>query len=151
MSDNERGDDYTSEDEQTELESNENEQDSKGQVVVTEEMKMNLKKYINLCEQIKGVKEDIKVLSDEKAEVEGIITLFMAKNNIPTFKLPNGRISVYNSKSVQPLNKEYLKETISSKIADPKIADEITELAFSQRKVTNSQKIRHVPERNKER
>src|SRR6478609_8459039 len=95
---------------------------------VSEEITGDLKEFIDLCEQIRNAKDEIKVLCDRKVELEGKIFEFMKQNDIPAFITPNGRISMYNAKSVKPLNKEFFKETVSSKIGDEKMVEELINL-----------------------
>ncbi len=151
----ELSDNDLSEDEVTRLEQVENEmtRDSKGrrQISLSDEMVLNLRQFIDLCEQIKGVKEDLKILVERKTELEGIISQFMISNEIPVFNTPNGRIAIQNSTTKKPLNKEMLLDIIQTKISDTRIAQELTELAFSKRPTSQVQKIRHVPERNNNR
>lgn len=116
---------------------------------ISEEITGDLKEFIDLCEQIRNAKEEIKVLCDRKTELEGKISEFMKHNQIPAFITPNGRITVYNAKSVKPLNKEYFKETVSSKIRDEKMVEELMSLVFSKRPTTEVQKIKVTRTSNK--
>ena len=118
------------------------------QILLTEEMTNNLREFIHQCELIKGSKEELKILNERKNELEAVITQFMINNDIPAFKTPNGRISVYNAKSTKPLNKDYLLNTISEKIPDRKMAEELTEMAFAKRPTTETRKIKVIPKRN---
>lgn len=119
--------------------------ESEAPVVLSDEMTQNLREFIDICEQIKGAKDEMKIFTERKKELDGVITAFMLENGIPAFKTPNGRITVYETKSVKPLNKEYLKETIGKRITDVKMVEEITDLAFNNRESVSVQKIRVIP------
>lgn len=107
-----------------------------------DETKNDLKEFIHLCEQIKAAKEEIKVLNDRKSELEGNISEFMLRHEIQHFETPSGKISIVETKAVKPLNKEFLRDTIAARIADPKIVEELTNLAFSKRPTTSVSKIK---------
>ncbi len=116
--------------------------------LITTQMTDNLKEFLDLCKNIKAAKEEIKILSDRKTELEVDIRDFMLDHDIPAFKTPNGLIQIRQTKSVKPLNKDFLRETISTKISDSQIALELTELAFSNRPTTMVPKIRVVSQRS---
>lgn len=107
-----------------------------------DETKNDLKEFIHLCEQIKAAKEEIKVLNDRKVELEGKISEFMLRHEIQQFDTPSGKISIVETKAVKPLNKEFLRDAISARITDPKVVEELTNLAFSKRPTTSVPKIK---------
>lgn len=111
----------------------------------SQDMKHTILQYTDLCNQIRSVKEDVKILAERKKELESIICNYMVAHDIPVFKTRHGKISLYNTKKVQPLNKDFLRATIQVKITDPKIADEITTMAFSSRPVREERKVKHTP------
>jgi hypothetical protein len=104
--------------------------------------KSDLREFIHLCEQIKAAKNELKVLVDRKAELETNISQFMLSHEIQHFETPNGKISLVESKTVKPLSKDYLRDTISSKISDPTIVNELTSLAFAKRPSKTISKIK---------
>ena len=114
-------------------------------LIIPDEVTSNLREFIDLCEQIKGAKEENKILRDRKSELETAITAFMIDNSIPAFKTPNGKIQVYNTKSVKPLSRDFLRDTMASRILDEKIVQELTEMAFAKRPTASVQKIKVIP------
>jgi|SRR6478609_4853124 len=128
----------------------ESQREEKKGVQLTEEITQALRQFINLCEQIKNAKDEIKVLCERKAELEGRITQFMLSHDIPAFKTPNGKISVYQAKTTKPLNKDFLKETISAKITDAKMVEELTNMAFTGRPTVSTPKIKITPSKRDE-
>jgi len=118
-------------------------------IQLTEEITNDLKEFIDLCGQIKAAKEEIKVLADRKVELEDKISQFMIEHGIPAFNTPNGMIKSYPATTVKPLNKEYLRETLSSKLQDARIVEELTTLAFQKRPSTSVHKIKVIPKRDR--
>ena len=110
---------------------------------VTDNLREDLREYIDLSDQLRKVKKDIKILTERKMELEKTICDYMVENDIPAFKTPSGKISVCQVKSTKPLNKEYLFETMknSSKIEE-NIAKELSELVFTSRPIIPVQKIK---------
>ena len=116
--------------------------------LITEEMKSDLQEFLDLCKSVKLAKENMKILNERKSELEVTIREFMIQNEIPAFKTPNGMISIRQTKSVKPLNKDFLRETISTKIADAQIALELSEMAFTNRPTIFVSKIKVVSKRD---
>ncbi|KAJ3213743.1 hypothetical protein HDU81_001851, partial [Chytriomyces hyalinus] len=101
---------------------------------VTDALREDLREYMDLSDQLKKIKKDVKILNERKTELENKICIFMVDNDIPAFKTPTGKISVCQVKSTKPLNKEYLFETMkqSSKVEE-NLAKELSELFFTAR------------------
>lgn len=110
--------------------------------LITEGMTRDLQEFLDLCKSIKAAKEELKILSDRKMELETGIQEFMIEHEIPAFKTPSGLIQIRQTKSIKPLNKDFLRETISTRISDTQMALELTELAFSNRPTTLIPKIK---------
>lgn len=111
----------------------------------SEDLKRSITQYTDLCNQIRSVKDDVKVLDKRKKEIEAFLRTYMIEHDIPVFKTKHGKIALYNTKRVQPMNKDFLRDAIKFKIPDSKVADEITALAFSSRPVREERKIKHTP------
>lgn len=126
-------------------EENVNQSAQNNKASLPDEITRALREFINLCGQIKDAKDEIKALCERKSELEGLITQFMVSHDIPAFKTPNGKISVYQAKTVKPLNKDFFKETISAKISDTRMVEELTNLAFTGRPIVSTPKIKITP------
>ena len=109
---------------------------------VSKELIKDLKEYLDHCKHIKQSTDELKILKERKAELEEHIVTYMKQNNVPTINTPSGNISFYEGKSTKSLNKELLKETISSRLADQNMAEEITKAAFENRPSNVVSKIR---------
>ena len=105
------------------------------------QLKSDLREFIDLTEQIQSVRDDMKILAERRKELELKICDFMVEHDIPAFNTPNGKISVVTSKSLKPLNKDYLVETLSTKIENA-LAKELCETAFSNRPAVPINKTR---------
>ena len=109
------------------------------------EMKKNILQYTDLCAQLKTIRADTKVLNDRRKELEALIRDYMITQDVPLFTTRDAQFTLCSSKKIQPLNKEFLRTTIQTRIADPKIAEELTALAFDNRPVHEERKIKHTP------
>ncbi|KAI8822773.1 hypothetical protein BJ741DRAFT_635210 [Chytriomyces cf. hyalinus JEL632] len=104
-------------------------------------LKNNLREFIDLTEQIKNVKRDLKIINERKNELASDICKYMIDNDIPAFKTPNGNVSVYEQKSTKPINKDYIIETLSTKL-DDLLAKELAALLVESRPVIPVPKIK---------
>jgi len=68
---------------------------------------------------------------------------------VPFFDTPFGNIGFYAAKKKEPLDKEFLKATISAHIQDEKVADNVVTEAFDNRPVTEFPKLKFVKKKGK--
>lgn len=103
----------------------------------------NLEEYVDLCNQIKNVKDELKIFTERKMELEQSIEIFMKKNQTPEFVTRDGKskIRLFESKQKAPLNKDYLREAVASKVSDTALLEEIIKVAFN-RPSNNSYKVK---------
>ncbi len=114
---------------------------------VPEQVKHDLREYLDLKEQIKGANEELKVFKERLKELEGDLSQFMSENNIPFINIPPlGKVSFYQSKAMKPLNKDFIKEAFDSKIMDKTLASELTTM-FEKRPFTEVSRIKVFPKR----
>jgi hypothetical protein len=114
------------------------------QQAAPEALREDLLEFVDLCEQIKGAKEALKMFTERKTELQNEIAQYLIQNKLPGIKVSNGHVALYPSKSVQPLNKDYLKETLTQRISDEKTVDEIVEMSFTKRPSQEVKKLRVV-------
>ncbi|RKO94501.1 hypothetical protein BDK51DRAFT_46594 [Blyttiomyces helicus] len=105
--------------------------------VVTDKFKREISEYVDLSKTIKNAKEDLKLLNERKMELEQIIAEFMNDTGSTDIDTGTDTISIITSKTSQPLNKEYLRQTLLVNIPDENLADQIVELAFSKKTFQN--------------
>ena len=113
---------------------------------VPQNVKDDLKEYMDLQEQIKGANMELKVFKERLKELSNDIAEYMAQHDIQYFNTPQGKVSFYQSKSMKPLNKDFFKETIQSKITDKQLVDELTTM-FEKRPFTEVNRIKVFPKR----
>jgi DNA-binding transcriptional MerR regulator len=107
-----------------------------------EKIQTSLEEYVDICKSIKDVRNEVKLFTERKTELEEEISNFMRDNNVPEFTTSDGKnkIKLYESNTKVPLNKDYLREVAKSKL-DEKTLEEIIALAFD-RPINNSMKIK---------
>ena len=99
-----------------EADSNQNTIETKNNVPnISNDFIADLKEFIDLGELIHIANDEMKLLKERKKELELKLSEFMFDQNINAFKTPNGKITVHQTKSVKPLNKDNLKGIISKK------------------------------------
>ncbi|KAJ3081297.1 hypothetical protein HK102_002440, partial [Quaeritorhiza haematococci] len=120
-----------------------NDNDDNNDNGVMNSLKNNVKEYVTLTKEIKEAKGHIKLLSARVTELEGELVQFMKSHDIHSLQISNGKINLYESKTVKPLNRDILTQTIAQKL-DPSVAKELVESAFESRPTTSISKIRIV-------
>src|SRR5688572_2542155 len=74
----------------------------------------DIKEYIDLCEQIRAVKQDMKIIQERKRELDDHICAYMVKHNISACQTPQGKILMYQAKVMKPMNKTTAVETLTA-------------------------------------
>lgn len=97
--------------------------------------------FVDLQDQIKNAKEELKIPIDRKSELEGSIRQFMEKEDIEELRLPNATITRFKTKKVEAFKKENFRGLVESKISNKQIVEEIME-EFTNRPVTYVEKIK---------
>jgi hypothetical protein len=107
-----------------------------------EKIQASLEEYVDICKSIKDVRNEVKLFTERKTELEEEISNFMRTNNVPEFTTSDGKnkIKLYESNTKVPLNKDYLREVAKNKL-DEKTLEEIIALAFD-RPINNSMKLK---------
>ena len=107
-----------------------------------EKIQSSLEEYVDICTSIKDVRNELKIFTERKTELEQDISDFMKKNNVPEFTTSDGKnkIKLFESNTKVPLNKEYLREAVKNKF-DEKTLEELIAIAFD-RPINNSIKLK---------
>jgi len=106
-------------------------------------IKPAVQRYVNLCESIKNLREEMSTLNAERMELELQIKDYMVQQQMSVFNLDNGKLIRTRGKQTTPLSKDYLKETLESKM-NASAAEEITKAAFENRPTKEVDKIKVV-------
>lgn len=109
-------------------------------VEVTEKFKSDVKLWLRLTEQKAQVAKDMKLLNGRLRELKDGICEYMAEHRLDACNVRGGKVQLFTSKSKEPLNKETIKSSIASYMAnregqapnDPR-ASEMAEFIVSNR------------------
>ena len=121
------------------------------------DFKQELRQFLDLNKQIKDAKDSLKIVSEQKMNLEKNITNFMVENSIPVINTPEEKIKLFHTKTVKPLSKEFLKEiiqeyfkeNINKSIEDEDVIQEVADLAFSKRPTEENAKIKIMKQSKK--
>ena len=69
--------------------------------------------FFKLDDELRGVSEEIRDLRSSRSSMEGRIARHMHENGIPETISQSGKIKVYKSKSISPMNKALVEEAAS--------------------------------------
>ena len=98
---------------QIQLETTQINQEEKPQIdLPKEELQKYVKQWITYDDEIKALQQAIKERKKLKNEVGDVILNFMDSNQIPHFNLNDGKLIFSKSQQTQPVNLNYLKETL---------------------------------------
>lgn len=102
-------------------------------VRITKEFGENVIKYVKYDDLIKKREQEIKELKEKRKPCEQYIIEYLDKIGENTIDITNGKLKKNKSETKVPLKQEIIKEAITARIADPKIADEIMKLMDEKR------------------
>lgn len=109
---------------------------------LTAQIRADALEYIDLVKQIKGVKDELKLINERKKELESQIADYMQRNKINVLESQNGNINMVVKQSPVRLNKDYIKETLTEKLKDEEAADDLTRHICENRPTETGAKIK---------
>jgi len=74
--------------------------------------------FFKIDDELRGASDEIKDLKSSRSSLEGRIARHMHENGIPETISPSGKIKVYRSKSIAPLNKALIEEAATELFGD---------------------------------
>lgn len=77
------------------------------------ELQNYVKEWLKFDDEIKTLQEAIKERKKHKNDIGKILINFMDNNNIPHFNLKDGKLIFAKSEHTQPVNIQFLKNTLS--------------------------------------
>lgn len=93
-----------------------------------EELQKYVKQWITYDDEIKALQQAIKERKKLKNDIGDVVLNFMDNNKIPHFNLNDGKLIFSKSQQTQPVNLNYLKETLPKcNILDQKQYQELFE------------------------
>ena len=115
------------------------------------ELQSYVKEWLKYDDEIKTLQEAIKERKKHKNDIGKILISFMDNNNIPHFNLKDGKLIFAKSEHTQPVNIQFLKNTLSE---SPMLNEEQYKNLFSfieskrAKKITTRLKRTHKHEKN---
>ena len=78
----------------------------------------NIKRWVNLDNQMKKMREELKIIADEKKELEGNILNELEILDEKVIEITDGKLRKNVSKTQVPLKKEHIHKTINALTKD---------------------------------
>lgn len=112
-----------------------NSSEEKPPVVVSEEFISTVKKYLEIDDTIKNIKDKIKELTNSKKKNEIYILDYLTSINEHIIDVPDGKLRKNISKSQSPLKKDTIHKTLLEITGDNNKAMEITDRIINSRPI----------------
>jgi len=105
--------------------------------------------FIDLSNQVKTAKTQIKLMNERKKELDGHIRDRMRTYGIKGFTTAEGNIHVYESKTAKAPSKDDIVGLVAGKVGDERLAEEVMEIIYSKenRVPVATEKIKVIPKR----
>lgn len=111
----------------------------------------NVKKYLDICNDLDAAKDEIKIVTDSKKELEMMILEFMDDNNLDELEAGDGfKIRLRTSKSTKPLNKDSIYTTLLQALKKEE-AELLTAKIFDNRETSEKMAISRIKPRKRQR
>ena len=107
-----------------------------------------VKEWVDLDDQIKAARLDIKVVNEQKSSVQSQIEEHMDTNGIDTIKINGGNLRLADSTTTKPLPKAKQRELIAQHLGEDAANDLFTILDDSREKTT-VKKLKRTANRKK--
>ena len=106
----------------------------------------NIKKWVQLDNQIKLYNDRIKSLREQKSEITESLFLQAQENDYENavIQITDGKLKFSNTKVQTPLTFKYIEEILSSTVANPKAREEIIKRLKDSREVKYTQEIKRT-------
>ena len=106
----------------------------------------NIKKWVQLDNQIKLYNDRIKSLREQKSEITESLFLQAQENDYENavIQITDGKLKFSNTKVQAPLTFKYIEEILSSTVANPKAREEIIKRLKNSREVKYTQEIKRT-------
>ena len=106
----------------------------------------NIKKWVQLDNQIKLYNDRIKSLREQKSEITESLFLQAQENDYENavIQITDGKLKFSNTKVQAPLTFKYIEEILSSTVANPKAREQIIKRLKDSREVKYTQEIKRT-------
>ena len=100
---------------------------------ITPEFIQNVKKYLEVDDALKEIREKNKILNTQKKEKEEYILNYLQSIDEKIIDVPNGKLKRNISKTQAPLKKELIQKTLTEIVGDSIKATSITDQIIKSR------------------
>ena len=116
---------------------------------VMKDIRPRVLEFIDLDNQVKLAKKQIKLLNERKKELDANIRDLMRAYGIDGFSTANGNVHLYVSKTAKAPSKDDVVAVIAEKLGNENLAEEVAELFFAKqnRVPVTTEKIKVIPKR----
>ena len=114
-----------------------------------EEITPKILEYIDLTNNVKTAKEQIKLLNERRKELEVGIHEKMKQHDIKAFTTSQGNVRIFSSRSQKAPSKDEVAELIAEKVGNDQLAQEVLGIIYDKanRPSTSTEKIKVIPRR----
>ena len=103
------------------------------QKAISKELINSIKKWVALDDDIKKIRENLKVLTNDKKSIEDIILFELDKIEEKVIEITDGKLRKNVSKTQVPLKKEHISKTINEFTKDEQKTHEIIDYMMKSR------------------
>jgi Zn-dependent M32 family carboxypeptidase len=103
-----------------------------------------VKEYILINKELVEMRKHIKEYKKKADLIDADIKEYMTNNDMDSISIPEGEIVMYQHKIAQTFKKDNILKSISSKIKDSKLSEEIAESIVNNKAFTTEDKIKAV-------
>jgi hypothetical protein len=121
--------------------------DEKEQKTVSKEFVNSIKKWVSIDDDSKKLKEKLKLLSNEKKEVETVILSELDKMDEKVIEITDGKLRKNVSKTQAPLKKDHISKTIHEFTKDEQKTKDIIEYMMKSRQVVERINLKRTKNR----
>jgi len=100
---------------------------------ITEKFVSSIKKWVDIDDQVKKLREELKTLTTDKKDIENNILTELDKMEEKVINLKDGKLRKNVSKTQAPLKKDHIHKSIFDYIKDEKKALEIVDTMMKSR------------------
>lgn len=114
-----------------------------------EQLKITVKEYLELDNQIATLQKAVKERKDKKQKLSQLILSVMKKNDIDQMNMNNDRLVYTVSQCKTPLNKNYLNTVLSSYFNNNEKTTDVIDHILNNRKKVEKVRLKRVIDKSK--
>lgn len=118
--------------------------DKKDELKISKEFQESVIKYVKLDDLMRKKQQELSELREQKKPCEEYIIKYLEKINETAITITDGKLQKNKSENKASLNTELIKKSLSKKIADPKLLDEIMKELEDSRQVNGKVSLKRT-------